>query len=204
VIYVRESFQIVVFDGVYPPSDDTYLLLDFVELTAEDSVLDVGCGAGLGTVFAASKAQNVVSIDISFEAVKNTMENLRRNNQEDNVGVIQSDLLSAISKKRKFSVIMFNPPYLPADENTTMMDHAHIGGEQGTELTQRFVVQASQYIKEGGRLFVVISTLADIAIVFKTLEGTGFQIQHITEKSLFFEKIQVIKSIFRSHKETVL
>jgi release factor glutamine methyltransferase len=201
---VREPFQIVVFDGVYPPSEDTYLLLDLVELATEDSVLDVGCGAGLGTVHAASIVRSVVSIDISYDAVKNTIENLRRNNQEKNVSVIQSDLLSAISTNRKFSVIMFNPPYLPADENITTMDHTHIGGKQGTELTQRFVIQASKHLKDQGKLFVVVSTLADITAVSKTLQDTGFQIQHVGERAFFFEKIQVVKGIFRSHKETVL
>ena len=201
---MRSPFQIEVFDGVYPPSEDTHLLLDMVDIEAEDSVLDVGCGAGLGTVFTASKARRVVGIDISLEAVRNTKENLRRNIQRDNVGVVQSDLLSAISTKRKFSIIMFNPPYLPADENTTIMDYAHIGGERGSELTQRFVSQASQYLNEGGRLFLVVSTLGDTGVVMKTLEDSGFQAQYIAEKPLFFEKIQVIKAIFRGHKETVL
>ncbi|MFW9958118.1 MAG: HemK2/MTQ2 family protein methyltransferase [Candidatus Odinarchaeota archaeon] len=201
---MRGLFQIDVHDGVYPPSEDTYLLLDMMDFEAEDSVLDVGCGAGLGTVFAASIVRRVVGIDISLEAVRNTAANLRRNNQKDNAGVIQSDLLSAISSKCKFSIIMFNPPYLPADDNTTTMDHMHIGGNQGSELTQRFVHQAPQFLIEGGRLFIVVSTLANTGGVVKTLEDSGFEVRYLAEKSLFFEKIQVIKGIFRGHKETVL
>jgi release factor glutamine methyltransferase len=201
---VRDLFQIDVFEGVYPPSEDTYLLLDMVDFKDEDSVLDVGCGAGLGTIFAASKASSVVGIDISLKAVRNTIENIRRNNRGENVEVFQSDLLSAISTKSKFSLIMFNPPYLPADERITSMDHAYIGGEEGSELSRIFISQASQHLKEGGRLFLVVSTLANTSAVVRTLEDYGFLSECVAEKSLFFEKIQVIKSIFRGHKETVL
>ena len=201
---MRDIFQIDVFQGVYPPSEDTYLLLDAVDFKAEDSVLDIGCGAGLGTVFAASKASSVVGIDVSLEAVRNTTENIRRNNQGGHVEVFQSDLLSAISIKSKFSLIMFNPPYLPADDSTTTMDRTLIGGEQGSELTQIFVRQASQHLRDRGRLFLVVSSLANTSAVVKTLEDSGFHIECVAERSLFFEKIQVIKGVFRGHKETVL
>jgi len=201
---VREYPEIDVSDGVYPPSDDTYLLLDAINFKAEDSVLDVGCGAGLGTVIAACKASSVVGIDISLDAAKNTAANLKRNNMERTAGVVQSDLLSAISSRSKFSIILFNPPYLPADDNSTMMDHAHIGGKLGSELTQKFIGQASRHLIDGGELFVVVSTLADTSTVMKAFRNYGFQIERVAEKSLFFEKIQVLRGIFRGQKETVL
>lgn len=201
---MSEHFEIVISDGVYPPSDDTYILLDAIDIASSDSVLDVGCGAGLGTLIAASRASCVVGLDISLDAAKNTTSNLKRNKMEHNSGVIQSDLLSAISLKTKFSIILFNPPYLPADGNTTVMDQAYIGGEQGSELTQRFVEQACRHLIDEGRLFIVISTLADTRAVMMTLRNCGFQVQCVAEKPLFFEKIRVLKGVFRGHKETVL
>ena len=75
---MSESFDFDVFDGVYPPAADTYLLLDTITIKPTDSVLDVGCGAGLATLVAASRALQVVSIDISLLAVRNTSENLRK------------------------------------------------------------------------------------------------------------------------------
>jgi len=201
---VREHPEIDVSDGVYPPSDDTYLLLDAIDFRPEDSVLDVGCGAGLGTIIAASKAGSVVGIDISLDAAKNTAANLKRNNTERTAGVVQSDLLSAISIRSRFSIILFNPPYLPADDNYTMMDHAHIGGRLGSELTQKFIGQASRHLIDGGELFVVVSTLADTNAVMEAFRNYGFQVERIAERSLFFEKIQVLRGTFRGQKETVL
>ena len=201
---MSESFKLEVNDGVYPPAADTYLLLDAITIDSSDIVLDVGCGAGLATLVAASKAQRVVSVDISHLAVKNTIQNLRNNGLGQNASVVQSDLFGGLSDTGKFSVIMFNPPYLPTDEMTTEMDHALIGGDDGSELTEKFVYDASSYITQGGSLYVVVSTLENIDAITRAFNENNFQVEQVNETSLFFEKIQVLKGVFKGHKETVL
>ena len=201
---MSESFKIEVLDGVYPPAADTYLLLDAIVIEPADVILDVGCGVGLATLVAASKAQRVISLDISHLAVRNTIQNLRRNDLGFNVSVVQSDLFSGLSNSTKFSMIMFNPPYLPADKMTTEMDHALIGGEDGSEITERFVREASAFLERDGRLYVVVSTLENVDAITKVFHDNGFQVERVNETSLFFEKIQVLKDIFKGHKETVL
>ena len=201
---MSESFKIEVLDGVYPPAADTYLLLDAIVIEPTDVILDVGCGVGLATLVAASKAQRVISLDISHLAVRNTIQNLRRNDLGFNVSVVQSDLFSGLSNSTKFSMIMFNPPYLPADKMTTEMDHALIGGEDGSEITERFVREASAFLERDGRLYVVVSTLENVDAITKVFHDNGFQVERVNETSLFFEKIQVLKGIFKGHKETVL
>ena len=201
---MSESFKLDVSDGVYPPAADTYLLLDAITIKPSDFVLDVGCGAGLATLVAASKALRVVSVDISFLAVRNTIDNLRKNSLGHNVSVVQSDLFVGLSNAPKFSMMMFNPPYLPADEMTTQMDHALVGGEEGSELTVRFVKEASSHLIKNGRLYVVVSTLENTDAIIRTFKENNYQVEQVNETPLFFEKIQVLKGIFKGHKETVL
>ena len=201
---MSKPFDFDVFDGVYPPAADTYLILDTITIKPTDSVLDVGCGAGLATLVAASRALRVVSIDISLPAVRNTSENLRKNGLGHNVAVVQSDLFVGFSNTAKFSLIMFNPPYLPADGMNTEMDHALIGGEEGSELTERFVKEASSHLIENGTLYVVVSSLEDTDAIIRTFNENNFHVEQVNETPLFFEKIQVLKGIFRGHKETVL
>lgn len=200
-----DKYNIIVYPGVYPPSEDTYLLLDSLEITPEEVFLEVGSGAGLITLAAAKTARIIVSIDCSFDAVNNTKENLRRNNLYNNCHVIESDLLNALSQSAKFSLIVFNPPYLPEDGEHTDLDHALVGGETGTELTQRFVTQAVKHLISGGRIFVVSSTLADRDSIQKIMIKCGLEVETVSETSLFFEKIQVLKGTLKEdHKETVL
>ena len=201
---MTESFDFDILEGVYEPAADTYLLLDAITINPTDVVLDVGCGAGLASLVAASKAKRVVSIDISFLAVRNTSENLRKNGLDRNVSVIQSDLFKGLSNEVKFTMIMFNPPYLPADDMNTEMDHALIGGEEGSELTERFVKEAATHMVDNGRLYVVVSSLANTDAIIKTFTENNFRVEQVNETPLFFEKIQVLKGIFKGHKETVL
>lgn len=200
---MSESFDFDVFDGVYPPAADTYLLLDSITIKPTDSVLDVGCGAGLATLVAASRALRVVSIDISLLAVRNTSANLRKNGLEHNVAIVQSDLFIGLSNAAKFSIIMFNPPYLPEDDMNTEMDHALVGGKDGSELTERFVNEASSHLIEDGILYVIVSTLEDIDAIIRTFNENNFQVEQVNETPLFFEKIQVLKGIFKGHTSPV-
>jgi HemK-related putative methylase len=183
----------IVFPDVYPPSGDTYLLLDSIRITSDDEFLEVGCGAGLITLKGAERARSVISIDVSIDAVRNTKENLRRNGLDQNCAVFQSDLLSSIDSSTKFSLIVFNPPYLPDDDMSTNLDHALIGGHTGAEVTQRFIPQAANHLIKGGRVYVVVSTLADSEAIWKTMSDCSLSVEIVSEEPQFFEKIQVFK-----------
>jgi release factor glutamine methyltransferase len=180
-------------DGVYPPAEDTYLLLDAIELGSADSFLEVGCGAGLIALAAAIVARSVVAVDVSLDAVKNTLRNMRINAVEERCAVIQSDLLCAMKLDTSFSVIVFNPPYLPEDGVVTAMDHAFVGGSSGVELTENFIRQAIPHLEENGRIYVVVSTLADIERISDFMESQCLQVQAIAEAAFFFESIQVLQ-----------
>ncbi len=182
-----------VFSGVYPPSGDTYLLLDSIEVRSNDMFLEVGCGAGLITLKGAREARSAVGVDVSLDAVRNTKENLRRVGLEHKCAVFQSDLLTSLNSLAKFSLIVFNPPYLPADDMSTSLDHALIGGETGAEVTRRFIPQAVEHLVRGGRLFVVVSTLADSDSIRSKVSECGLRVEMVSEEPLFFEKIQVLK-----------
>ncbi len=182
-----------VFSGVYPPSGDTYLLLDSIEVRSNDMFLEVGCGAGLITLKGAREARSAVGVDVSLDAVRNTTENLRRVGLEHKCVVFQSDLLTSLNSLAKFSLIVFNPPYLPADDMSTSLDHALIGGETGAEVTRRFIPQAVEHLVRDGRLFVVVSTLADSDSIRSKMSECGLRVEMVSEEPLFFEKIQVLK-----------
>jgi HemK-related putative methylase len=186
-----------VFPDVYPPSGDTYLLLDSVHVTSDDDFLEVGCGAGLVTLKGAKNARSVVSIDVSLDAVRNTRENLRRNGLEHKCVIFQTDLLVSFSPSVKFSIVVFNPPYLPEDDMTTGLDKALIGGHTGAEVTQRFIPQVSEHLIIGGQVYVVVSTLADRDAIQKTMEHCGLDVEMVSEKSMFFEKIQVLRGTLK-------
>jgi HemK-related putative methylase len=191
----RQNFT--VFPDVYPPSGDTYLLLDAIHVTSEDDFLEVGCGAGMVTLKGARNARSVVSIDVSLDAVRNTRENLRRNGLDGKCAVFQTDLLTSFKLSTKFSIVVFNPPYLPEDDMSTGLDHALIGGQTGSEVTKRFIPQVVKHLAEGGNVYVVVSTLADRDAIQKTMEGCRLDVEMVSEEPMFFEKIQVLRGMLK-------
>ncbi len=190
-----EDLDFRVDSGVYAPAEDSFLLIDAIDLGRDDVFLDVGCGAGLLTLGAARIARRVVATDISLKAARNTLRNLKRNGLEHPCSVMQSDLLGSIPPAALFSVIAFNPPYLPYDGTTTQMDHAFVGGVKGTELTERFIQQAVRHLQRGGSVFVVSSSLANIKDLKNVMVNCGLHIEIVESLSIFFEKIHVLKGM---------
>ena len=186
----------VVYDDVYPPSEDTYLLLDSIDYGADDSILEVGCGSGFVTIELCKTVKQMIAVDISLSAVRNTKENIENNELLRSCEVVQSDLLSAIDPKTRFSIILFNPPYLPEDEEETSIDHALIGGKEGIETTVRFVQEAVQHLTKDGAIYLVASSLANVGKIEDSLQEQGLSVSVVSKKSRFFERIFILKGNF--------
>ena len=185
--------KIKVDKGVYPPAEDTYLLLDAMELDRDDSFLEIGSGSGLISIVAAEVARRVVAIDLSLDAVRNTAWNMKSNSADSRSSVIQSDLLNALGNDARFSAIAFNPPYLPENGFVTDMDHALVGGITGVELTEKFILQAIQHLEKNGRIYIVVSSLADIERVSDFMKSQGLQVTDKAGTRLFFESIRILQ-----------
>ena len=102
--------KIVVFPEVYKPLENEHAIVDYMR--DGDKVLDLGCGTGVCTIFAAPKAREVLAVDISPAAVRNTEENARLHGL-DNVTVRHSDMFSGVDGR--FDLVLANPPYIALD-----------------------------------------------------------------------------------------
>ena len=108
--------EIILETGDYyfsPKSIDkgTLFLLSKVQVSAEDKVLDLGCGYGVVGISIAKLigGERVVMSDVSDEALRLTTANVERNKLEQ-VRVMKSNGLKEIPD-RDFTRILSNPPY---------------------------------------------------------------------------------------------
>lgn len=99
--------RIDVLPDVYKPLENEHACATYCK--EGERVLDLGCGSGVGTVFCAEKAREVVAVDISPSAVANTQHNCRLHGL-DNVTVLKSDMFENVPGK--FDLILANPPYI--------------------------------------------------------------------------------------------
>jgi release factor glutamine methyltransferase len=136
--------RLVISPDVYKPLENEHGCADYCN--TGDRVLDLGCGSGVCAVFVAPKAREVVAVDISPSAVKNTEENCRALGLT-NVTVKQSDMFSSV--EGRFDLILANPPYIAVEfEND----------EEQFATSIRFLptlfAQVGQHLTDDGRLLV--------------------------------------------------
>ena len=179
---IDRSIKIEVFEGVYEPAEDSYLLIDAIDTNKCKKALDMGCGSGIVAIHLAKKCDTMAA-DINEIALKNTKHNARLNNV--NIKVRKSDLFSNIDEK--FDIIAFNPPYLPTKNEDISWD----GGKGGIEVLSSFLKDAWKYLNENGRIYFIASSLSDID---KILEFP-YKFKKIKEKAFFFERIFAYEAI---------
>lgn len=185
-----------VFDQVYKPDADTFLLAENLEVNPKDSVLELGTGCGLLGILSALKAEHVVAVDINPYAVTCTKLNAKINGVPDRVEVIRGDLCSSLRQDAFFDLILFNAPYLPVTEEEirSWIDYAWSGGLKGREIIDRFITQTSDHLKPGGRVLLVQSTLSDVEQTLKEFQQRGFKATVIGEQKAEFETITLIQA----------
>ncbi|MFQ6080160.1 MAG: HemK2/MTQ2 family protein methyltransferase [Candidatus Bathyarchaeia archaeon] len=183
-------------ENVYEPAEDTFLLAENLVVGEHDVVLDMGTGCGILGVLAAKRARKVVAVDVNPHAVRCAEMNARLNGVTEKVDIRRGDLFEPVKKGEKFDVIIFNAPYLPSEEGEqkTWIGRAWAGGTTGRQLIDRFVSRAPSYLREGGRVLLVQSTLSNVGETIQRLEGGGLHASILAEKKVAFETIVVIQA----------
>lgn len=187
-----EKMRMVVPDDVYEPHDDTYLLAECALGLNPKEALEIGCGCGAVSVCLAKKGCNMAAADISPIAVNAARENALKNKVK--IDAFESDLFSNVPKEKKFSCILFNPPYLPTEEHEKVrgkLNFAFDGGRNGLETVFRFLENAGAHLKKGGKILLVCSSAQNLQKLGEKIRKCGFEFEIIAQDSFFFEKLYV-------------
>jgi len=186
-----------VFDEVYEPAEDSFLLADCLngEIRSQDVILDLGTGIGIQAIIAATLKDDIqiIATDINPIAVQNAKKNAQINKVSDRIEFINGDLFQPLLAKKNFSLILFNPPYLPLplpDQKTK--DWISRAWAQGLDIDiiHKFLLESYIYLKKKGRILMMLSTLSNF--ILKKWETT-YSIEKLAERSFFFEKIILVK-----------
>jgi release factor glutamine methyltransferase len=117
-------------------------------------ILEIGTGSGaIGLALAKSlpKAQ-IWAIDINPQALELASHNTNINDIK-NIHFLKSDLFQAL-KSQTFDLIISNPPYIPETSACQMAlsvtewedQQALFAGEQGTDILEKIIQQAPEYL----------------------------------------------------------
>jgi len=182
-----DKIKLEVFDSVYFPTEDSFLLINAVKIKPNSTVLDLGCGSGVQSINAIQKgAKKVLAIDINPKALKNTILNANKTKTEKKIKTKKSNLFESV--KEKFDLIIFNPPYVQS-EKIELIDVD--GGIQGREILDPFLEEFSDFLNENGKCFFLQSSLNGIHKTEKKLEEKNLEFEIVAKKHLFFEELVV-------------
>lgn len=171
---------------VYPPSDDSILFIQSLEVRGGERVLEIGCGSGVVSIHCAKNGCKVTCGDINPKAVELTKRNAGINSVS--LDVHETDVYSDISGR--FDTILFNLPYLPVDEDG-LLARSWSGGPDGLGPLPDLLEGAPEHLTEDGRIVVVISSLMDTQALWDLLDN--YDVRTIGELKLFFEKLAVLE-----------
>jgi len=174
---------------VYPPREDSYLLLRAVDVKPRERVLEIGTGTGIIALHCAKIGAKVTATDINPHAVQCARKNAEVNGLE--VEVLEGDLFAPI--RDRYDVIIFNPPYL---QGYGPKDWA--GGKGGVETALRFLMDAKKHLNPHGRIYLVLSSESDIS-KFKE-NCRDWKIMHLLSEHVFFEEIYAFEIRWKEHR----
>jgi len=133
-------------------------------------MIDVGTGSGCIAVTLATQLKDckIAATDICPAALSVAHSNVESHGVDDKVKLFQGDLLGALpTGSQPVHIIVSNPPYIGNLEIETVDDQvknhepaiALFSGDRGTEIIERLIEQAPDYLLPGGILIFETSPI---------------------------------------------
>lgn len=167
---------------MYVPSDDTFLLADCVRQYSGRWALEIGVGSGVLLNLLEKNFVNVAGSDIDLRA----LEHCRGRS-----GAMLACCDAASAFAGKFDLIVSNPPYLPDDDK--VRDLTVHGGPKGIETTIHFLHSALPLLARGGKILLVVSSLADSSALEQLVMEKKMRKKVVKEKRMFYETLSVVE-----------
>ncbi|XP_011495982.1 PREDICTED: hemK methyltransferase family member 2 [Ceratosolen solmsi marchali] len=184
-------------ESVYEPSEDSFLLIDALELDSgyfeynnPTLCLEIGVGSGIVITALAMALKKFcysyfLGLDINPHACKVTKKTSDTNNV--NIEIIQMDLLNNIQNKNIFDIIIFNPPYVVTEAleifDNKLINKTWAGGYKGRQVMDKLFPMIPHLLSAKGIFYL---------LVIKENEPTNIL--------QLFEKFNIIGSIIIERK----
>ncbi len=198
------EYRFCVHPFVYEPSDDTFMLVEYLEhnphIVRNKTVLEIGCGSGLVTkVLAQLGARSIIATDINPYACHCTLCTLNFASHlplESEISVLACDLLEAFRGDLRSDVIVFNPPYLPLEisDKHDWLGYAWCGGKSGVDVAIRFLRQLREKVCGKPRILLVLSSRGDLR-KFNELSREIAEFEIRDRRRFFFEELVLLEGV---------
>jgi len=171
-------------------------------------IVDLCTGSGCIAISLAKELPKarIFATDRSERALHIALENARQNGVADRIRFLEGDLFEMLEEmdlRGRIDCIVTNPPYVRSGDLSTLQPEvrdyepamALIAGPEGTEIAERIIHQAPEYLKPGSSLIMEMG-IGQAAALRKILEDTHkFGSIGIMKDLAGIERVFVVKKI---------
>lgn len=190
-------------ENVLIPQPDTEILvekvLEIVKENMESKILDIctGSGAiGISLAYYLNKAKLTLA-DISSKALEISKINAKRNNVEEKIKFINSDMFEKIEEK--YNIIVSNPPYIKTNIIPTLdkqvQNEPYIaldGGKDGLKFYRILIDEAPKHLEKDGIL------------IFEIGYDQKEDIENLVKENKNYKSMQVMKDLSQNDRVVIL
>mgnify|MGYP006280399547 FL=1 len=157
---IKDEMDIIQNNKFFKFGTDSVLLANFVESKSSDIIVDFGSGSGVIPLLLAFKkdCKRIVGIEIQPELVNLAMKNIKMNDFEEKIEIIEGDF----SNSRKyiepniFDIVISNPPYLKTDTGQISENKFKAIARHEIKADLEDVIrEAALALKNGGKFYLV-------------------------------------------------
>jgi release factor glutamine methyltransferase len=191
--------------GVYPPQEDSALLVDALRTSgraAGSRVADLCSGSGVVALAAAEQgAASVAAFEMSPVAVSCARRNAAASGLD--VKVHRGSWTRAVEFEA-FDVVTCNPPYVPFDDgadDAVVPDEAGPptawnAGRDGRRILDPLCERAPEMLVDGGTIFIVHSEFADVDRTVDGLRAAGLRAQVVAQCWIPFGPVLTARALW--------
>ncbi len=162
------------------------------EVRPSDRILDMGTGSGVNAILAASRASDVVAVDINPKAVAAGATNAARNGVAERITFLESDVFDAV--EGTFDLMIFDPPFRWFKARDLL--ELSTADENYRALTA-FMTEAASHMRPGGRILLNFGTSGDISYLYHLIDEAGFKKEVLATDQLTKDRLSVTYYVFR-------
>lgn len=195
------GYTFIVRPTVFNPKDflSSEIFVKYIQtLDLEDkTILDMGSGSGIVSIFAASRGAKCLAADINPVAIRCIRENAALNHFESQIDAVESDLYISIKPaEKKFDIIFFNPPYYRGNPHNNF-ERAFKAGPN-LEVIDRFLADSKEHLLPSGEICLLVSSDMDMDDLYRRIEQAGYahKILHCNKHTL--ETFYIIQAVIVS------
>ncbi|NWF71745.1 MAG: peptide chain release factor N(5)-glutamine methyltransferase [Nitrospirae bacterium] len=204
------GLEFAVNQAVLIPRPETELLVEYVaqriSVEQQATIIDVCTGSGCIAVAIAQlrPRARVIATDLSSPSLDVARQNATRHAVYERITWLEGDLLGALVRQRlegTIDVIVSNPPYIAGDDWAILQPEvrlfeprgALVAGPQGTELHERLLQEAGQYLCPGGVLIMEIGAGQARAIRRIVERIPGYRFHRLVYDAAGLERVVIIE-----------